>query len=474
MISFVTFKWKAPEGYRSKFEGWHVNALRDMVAKHYPDPHRFICIADDPAGIAKGVEVVPLWDDYADIPNATWGDKAPSCYRRLKVFSKEFEQIAGKRFCVMDLDVVITGDLRPLVNRPEDFVMWKDPGMKWPYNGSMMLMTAGARSQVWDDFDPATSPQEANAAGCLGSDQGWISYKLGKKEATWAAKDGVLSYRVDLGRGPQLPKHARVVVFHGQEDPWDEGPQHIRWVRENFPMPKDQQKKPAPQFKTLIGKHKGKTICVMGGAPTLQEEIKGVDAQAWISANEHGAKLRKVDYVVAMDDTHGVTQQKMDELIRQHTKAPIIGPWPHCDFILPDWPMAPKRVLSGVVAMWVAHCMGASEIILAGMDAYDGKPSAMKAYREMAAHINTKVTVAGDGHLSVIFPPNKEFEQRYPDPVLARINENSADMITVEARKPTNVGGRPLAKGEQMTGTRHEFRRLLKHNVLVEVVSANS
>lgn len=34
---------------------------------------------------------------------------------------KDFERIAGKRFVCIDLDVVIT-DLRPLWNRPEDFV----------------------------------------------------------------------------------------------------------------------------------------------------------------------------------------------------------------------------------------------------------------------------------------------------------------------------------------------------------------
>lgn len=473
MISFVTFKWKSPEGYRSKFEGWHVNALRDMVAKHYPDPHRFICITDDADGIADGIEIVPLWDDHADLKNPSWKN-APSCYRRLKLFSRDIGELIGDRFICMDLDVVITGDLRPVVNRSEDFVILRDPGRLWPYNGSMMMMTAGARAHVWDEFDPVESPKLAHEAGCLGSDQGWISYRLGPNEAVWTAADGVLSYRVDLGKGSvPLPKSAALVVFHGLEDPWSKGPQKHKWVKENYPMQKEQQKKPAPQFKTLIGKHKGKTICVMGGSGTLSRDIEDLKADIWISANEHGAKLRKVDYVVAMDDVHGVTQQRMDALVRQHTKAPIIGPYSQCDYILPDWPGYPKRVLSGVVAMWVAHCMGASEIILAGMDAYEGKPSAMKAYREMAAHINTKVTVANEGQLSVIFPPNKDFEQRYPDPVLARINENSADMITVEARKPTNVGGRALAKGEQMTGTRHEFRRLLKHNILVEVASAD-
>lgn len=233
MISVVCFKWHA-EAYRSKFTGQHVNILRNMVARHYPEPHRFICITDDAEGIDAGIEVVPLWHDHAHIPNPSFRG-GPSCYRRLKVFSREFEQIAGPRFVCIDLDVVIMGDLRPLLNRTEPFIAWRDPGGIWPYNGSMVMMTAGARSQVWDEFDPITSPQEAHAARCKGSDQGWMSYKLRPGEATWRTEDGVLSYHLDLDKGKaEPPPGARVVMFHGKPDPWDDEAQVHRWIREHY------------------------------------------------------------------------------------------------------------------------------------------------------------------------------------------------------------------------------------------------
>lgn len=41
-------------------------------------------------------------------------------------------------------------------------------------------------------------------------------------------------------------------------------------------------------FRELILKHKGKKICVMGGADTLEEELKSVEADVYISTNEIG------------------------------------------------------------------------------------------------------------------------------------------------------------------------------------------
>lgn len=235
MLSVVTYKWTPAAGYRSTFGPETVNVLRRMVARHYPHPHRFICVTDDPKGIGADVEIVPLWNDFADLPSPH-GGKNPSCYRRLRAFSPDIAHVYGERFVSLDLDCVITADLSPLWNRPEPFVAWGDtnplPGSH--YNGSMLLMTAGARRQVWDDFDPRTSPQKALAARCFGSDQGWISYCLGKGEARWTKADGVYSYRNDLQGLGELPGNARIVIFHGSIDPWHPKAQRLGWVRECY------------------------------------------------------------------------------------------------------------------------------------------------------------------------------------------------------------------------------------------------
>lgn len=234
-LSVVCFRWKPYHGtYRSTFGPETVNVLRRMVDRHYAKPHQFICVTDDPKGLDPEVQVVPLWSDYADV-SSPHGWQHPSCYRRLKVFSPEIAKVLGPRFVCLDLDTVITGDLMPLWDRSEDFIIWGETDRRSWYNGSMFLLTAGARPQVWNEFNPRISPHEAKRAGKFGSDQGWISYRLGKGEATWSTQDGVYSFRVHLKANRYvLPENARIVMFHGHEDPWGAMAQNIGWVKEHW------------------------------------------------------------------------------------------------------------------------------------------------------------------------------------------------------------------------------------------------
>lgn len=223
-------------GYRSSFGPETVHVLRDMVARHYPHPHRFVCITDDASGL-DGIETLPLWNDFGDVENPN-GRHNPSCYRRLKLFDPAIKKVLGQRIVSLDLDTVIVGDMSPAWNRPEDFVIWgqSDYKSQW-YNGSMYMLTAGTRPQVWTTFDPKLSPAQARRSNCFGSDQGWIRYCLGSKEATWDHRDGVYSYRVHIApKGNVLPDNARIVFFHGQRDPWDYQCQQVQWIREHYAL----------------------------------------------------------------------------------------------------------------------------------------------------------------------------------------------------------------------------------------------
>lgn len=226
MITVVTFKWATP-GYRATFTADHVNTMRRMVARHYDKPHRFVCVTDDPAGVE--CETVPLWDDYRHVPNPTGGGR-PSCYLRLKLFDPDIGSILGDRFVMLDLDAVVMGDLSPLFDRPEDAVFWKSPSNQWPYNGAMMMMNAGARPQVWTDFDPVESPKATQARGYRGSDQAWISHKLGGGEAVWTAADGVV-YQNDLFKPYAREPKARIVFTTGGHPPWKA---RAPWVRKHY------------------------------------------------------------------------------------------------------------------------------------------------------------------------------------------------------------------------------------------------
>lgn len=237
MLTVVTWKWRPNPGYRSTFGPETVNTLQRMVARHYPDPHTFVCVTDDAEGIdTDHVRIVPAWNDFARVPSPHAGNK-PSCYRRLRLFKPDIGETLGSRIVSLDLDCVVTGDLRPVWNRPEPFVIWGDTNRRTLYNGSMILLTAGAKPQLWTDFDPRTSPARAHAAGNFGSDQAWISFRLGPGQAMWKRGDGVLSFRNDLLRfhGGRLPAEARIVFFHGPSDPWDTAVQErYPWIKKHY------------------------------------------------------------------------------------------------------------------------------------------------------------------------------------------------------------------------------------------------
>lgn len=232
VLSVVVWKWANP-GYRSTFTGEHVNALARMISKHYARPHKILCVTNDATGIDPAITIIPDTADFADVQNP-YGPHAPSCYRRLRLFHPDAAQWFGERFVSLDLDMVAVRDLVPLWDRPEDVVLYRDPLYPSQVNGSMLLLTAGARPDVWTSFNPDRSPQIARGAGFRGSDQAWLSLRL-PGEAKWDTRDGVYSYRKDIEpEGGRLPGDARLVVMHGKTDPWSRAAQALPWCRENW------------------------------------------------------------------------------------------------------------------------------------------------------------------------------------------------------------------------------------------------
>ena len=236
-LTFVCWRWRPPMGYRSSFGPETVYALRDMIRAHYHRPHRFVCVTDQP-DVLPEIETIPLWSDLSDMPSPL-GHSYPSCYRRLKVFAPDAGRLFGERLVSIDLDMVITNDITPLFDRPDDFVIWGEsdfPGRQH-YCGSLWMLRTGTRTKVWTEFNPKTSPSLARRAGARGSDQAWLSYILGPSEATWTRKDGVYSYRKHIAiRNNELPADARIVAFHGKRDPWDYRTRNIPWVAKHYPL----------------------------------------------------------------------------------------------------------------------------------------------------------------------------------------------------------------------------------------------
>lgn len=236
-LTFVSWRWQPPVGYRSTYAPETVYALKDMISRNYSAPHRFVCVTDEPEAL-KGVETIPLWPDLAHMKSPL-GHSYPSCYRRLKVFAPDAGETFGSRLVSIDLDTVIVGDITSLFDRDEDIVLWGETDFprKQHYCGSLWMLKTGTRPKVWTTFDPKTSPTLAWRAGARGSDQAWLSYALGPNEARWTKADGVYSFRKDISKYPNyaLPKNARLVSWHGKIDPWSFRAQQIPWVKQFYP-----------------------------------------------------------------------------------------------------------------------------------------------------------------------------------------------------------------------------------------------
>lgn len=222
-------------------------------------------------------------------------------------------------------------------------------------------------------------------------------------------------------------------------------------------------------FAELILKHKGKRFCIMGGAPSLADDLDVIEADIYISTNGHGCDLVSADYVLAMDEANTKTHRPMLEHIRAITDAPLISPRHFADYQLMTWPQAPRDVLSGMVAAWAAFMMGAKVVILAGMDGYK-QSGFIHESKKMARDIACPVRVMSD-ELEKVWPrynPSEKFGRYKPH---SSINAwlDIDERITIEVVKPTTVRGAYRDKGFTMRVMRHEVARLLKHKMLREL-----
>lgn len=215
MLTVLCWYWQQPGG-RTDYRPEHVNIWAAMVRRHLSLPHRIACVTRHPEGIGPDIEIITPPGDFEDIRLPTWGGGLPQCLRRLAMFRPDAADIFGPRFVSMDIDCVIAKSLDPLFDRPDDFVMYRGTTDKRPYNGSMMMMTAGARPQVYAQFTRA----EAIKAGrkYIGSDQAWISYVLGWGEQTWGPEHGVAWYKST--RNPRTDD-VGLMFFPGGSKPWD-------------------------------------------------------------------------------------------------------------------------------------------------------------------------------------------------------------------------------------------------------------
>lgn len=214
MLHVVCWRWG------TKYPVAHVKRLQSMLSRHLSVPYELVCLTDRPSDLPKGIRGV-------DLPKLPKGVDEFKCIRRMWLYSDKAASI-GSRLLQLDLDIVIADSLDPIVTRDEDLVIWKcgsNFGEKWAYNATVMLLTPGARADVWDRWaaDPAKVYRAAEAAGLgpkVNSDQAIATLLLhDRPPAVYTEADGIYAFREFAGKhgqyGRELPGNARIVSFHG-------------------------------------------------------------------------------------------------------------------------------------------------------------------------------------------------------------------------------------------------------------------
>lgn len=210
-INIVTWLWK-PTGWRDTYSYFHVNALYHMLCAYVKVPFKLHVVTDIPQVYLfhPEIHVHPLWNE----PHIDVARGHPNCWKRLYAFSKDAKYLFGDRFMSIDLDVVIMDGITDIVTTKEPFKILQ--GVKNPYNGSIWIKDADAHNEVWDTFDPKTSPIEAKETG-VGSDQAWIATVI-KDAPKWTRDNGIFQF---MSGYPRDYKGVKMIFFAGSIKPWD-------------------------------------------------------------------------------------------------------------------------------------------------------------------------------------------------------------------------------------------------------------
>lgn len=220
-VTIVTFLWNDPNAKHKgtyEFTAKHVNRLAKALRKNLTVPHRFVCITDMPRGIdTENVYVFPMWGAYRDLGR---------CFTRLRLWGNDIKELLGPRIAMIDLDVVILGNVDHIFSRKEPFVGYRDSKNPECYSGAFYMMDAGSKSNVFTTFNRLynmTHPEHRfklfrsvynQLSPLVGSDQSWISEVLGPGLPRIGQQDGVYDFWT-IEELPKLPSNTRIVMMNG-------------------------------------------------------------------------------------------------------------------------------------------------------------------------------------------------------------------------------------------------------------------
>ena len=195
-----------------------VHRLKRGIERHASEPHRFVCLSDIEV---PGAEVIPLREGW------------PGWWSKIELFRPGL--LTGPTL-YLDLDVVVVGDVAPLLSACSSFTMVHERGESDYFNSSAMAWN-GDMGWVFEAFraDAARHMERFRRHPRIG-DQAFVSDLLvgeGRAPRTFRqllGYDAIVSYKRDRCETAPPPR-ACIVNFHGRPKPVDfrEGWVTLEW-----------------------------------------------------------------------------------------------------------------------------------------------------------------------------------------------------------------------------------------------------
>lgn len=195
---------KGPYPYTAEY----VVRLERMVRRYLGRPFRFVCFTDQPEAFAAPIETVRIPSQLPGCPQAV------GYWTKLQIFNPA-HGLTG-RVLFLDLDVLVVGDLSPVVDFPAPFALCADEmALERPavsvdsigrtilrrFNASVMAFNGGGLADLWRDWSPEVTRR-------LQGDQDWYAERYpqaGAMPFEWFP-------RLSRIPGPPFSPAARVVL----------------------------------------------------------------------------------------------------------------------------------------------------------------------------------------------------------------------------------------------------------------------
>jgi hypothetical protein len=211
-VALIISTWS----WGTKYGPDYVAKLASAVKRNLKQPHRFAVFFPQEE------------DEYLT--------EIKGCFARLRTFDPEWQAAngiePGDKIVCMDLDLIVTGPLDELLDREEPFTILQgvNSANPCPFNGSLWMLEAGYRPDVWHEFSPELAEKVPYYE--FPDDQAWLADMI-PDAGKFGPEDGVYAFqKKGWPKGELLPRNAKVVCFPGWRDP----SQYVRleWVQEHW------------------------------------------------------------------------------------------------------------------------------------------------------------------------------------------------------------------------------------------------